>query len=252
MNELNILIADTDPDFCKFTARELKHSGLYGHIYTTDNMKEALDCIQNHKIRILITDFLINRGSGLSLIQKLKQQDSSALVLLCSTLLKDDLINRSVLLDADTLIAKPCTPSLVQQEVVSLLQNGSSPSSKIQYLEAEVAQMLRESGLPTKGGGYRYMKQAIIMTILAPTGTDGITKVIYPEIARMYQSKPKNVERSIRYLIEANWDEHRREKWGRFLSEAELRSERHPSNAAVISAIAEYYRLFREKTNIRG
>lgn len=251
MNELNILIADTDPDFCKFTARELKRSGLYGRIYTTGNMEEALDCIQNQKIRILITDFLINRGNGLSLIQKLKQKDNTALVLLCSTLLKDDIINRSAILNADTLIAKPCQPSLIQQEITSLLQNGSSTSPQMRCLEAEIAQILRESGLPTKGSGYRCLKQAVILAILAPTGTDGITKVIYPEISRMYQSKPKNVERAIRYLIEANWDEHKREKWGRFLTEAELRSARHPSNAAVISAIAEYYRLFRQKTGTR-
>lgn len=252
MNELNILIADTDPDFCKFTARELKESGLHGRIFTTGDMAEALDCIQKHNIHILITDFLINRGSGLNLIQTLKQQNSNALALLCSTLLKDNLINRSALLSADALISKPCAPSIVPNEVFSLLENGRSASSQMQYLEAEIAQILRECNLFTKSGGYRCLKQAVIMALLSPTGTDGITKVIYPEIAHMYHSKPKNVERSIRYLIEHNWDEHKREKWGRFLSEAQLRRKHHPTNAEVISAIAEYYRLFRQKTGTQG
>lgn len=243
MNGWNILIADNDPDFCISTARELENTGLFGHIYTTDRMEEAMEHIRSHDIRILITDFLIRKGDVVHLNRELKQARQDAYLVICSMLLQTGLLKPGALNEADLLISRPCTAAHIAQEVLELQHGGRKASDYPRDMETEIAALLRSCNISTKAAGYRYLKQAVIIASQTPTGTDGITKVIYPEIARMYHTEYKNVERGIRYLISSTWKRSRGETWGRFLTQGQLEREKAPTNAEVVSAIAEYCRL---------
>lgn len=69
-----------------------------------------------------------------------------------------------------------------------------------------VTNMLHELGIPAHLLGCQYLRTGIILCIKDTKMTKAITKVLYPAIAKEYDSKPTKVERAIRHAIEVAWD----------------------------------------------
>lgn len=49
--------------------------------------------------------------------------------------------------------------------------------------------------------GYKYLECALQMAYKDPGLLDGITKRLYADVAKAFETTPNNVERSIRYII---------------------------------------------------
>ena len=73
-------------------------------------------------------------------------------------------------------------------------------------LESEITSLLHEIGIPAHIKGYMYLRTAILETYLNVDFLGQITKVLYPEIARKYETTASRVERAIRHAIEVAWN----------------------------------------------
>ena len=74
-------------------------------------------------------------------------------------------------------------------------------------LEKKVTAVISEIGIPAHIKGYNYLRAAIIMAIKNPeTTSGGVTKIIYPTIAKMFNTSASRVERAIRHAIESTWN----------------------------------------------
>lgn len=243
MNCPNVLLADADGSFRSSLLEALQKSGSCGYIYSTDNMEEALLLITNHQIDILITDLFIFGGDGLALISQLHRINRNAIIVLVSALLRSGIFNEAVLDDVDLLLTKPCSAVSVCDSLNGLLNNDVISQRRRYNLDADLSEMVRSLGIAPHVKGYHYLKEAIKIVLNNPDAADGVTKLIYPEIARKYQTSTTNVERAIRYAIYEAWQKYRHQKWGIYFTETELKRER-PSNATVICVLAEHYRLY--------
>ena len=83
------------------------------------------------------------------------------------------------------------------------------PSAK--DLEQEVTGMIHEIGVPAHIKGYQYLREAIMMAVKDPVMISSITKILYPTIAKRFQTTPSRVERAIRHAIEVAWSRGRTE-----------------------------------------
>ena len=72
-------------------------------------------------------------------------------------------------------------------------------------LEKDVTDMIHEIGVPAHIKGYQYLREAIMMSVEDVEMLGSITKVLYPTIAKKYQTTPSRVERAIRHAIEVAW-----------------------------------------------
>jgi len=61
--------------------------------------------------------------------------------------------------------------------------------------------VLAASGIPRQSFGYRYLCDAVAIVRRNPASLSAITKLLYPEIARINASTPARVERDIRSAI---------------------------------------------------
>ena len=73
-------------------------------------------------------------------------------------------------------------------------------------LESQVTELILQIGIPAHIKGYHFVRSAIIMAIETPDTINAITKIVYPTIAKKYQTSPSRVERAIRHAIEVAWD----------------------------------------------
>lgn len=134
-------------------------------------------------------------------------------------------------------------PSTKQSE--NQLQATEAPKSKtvIRDLEQDVTNMIHEIGVPAHIKGYQYLREAIMMSVEDPTMISSITKILYPTIAKRFQTTPSRVERAIRHAIEVAWSRGRMETLDALFGYTINTGKGKPTNSEFIALIADKIRL---------
>ena len=110
-------------------------------------------------------------------------------------------------------------------------------------LETKVTDMIHEIGIPAHIKGYHYLREAIIMAINDMEVLNAITKVLYPEIAKKFQTTPSRVERAIRHAIEVAWSRGKLDTLDELFGYTVSNRKGKPTNSEFIALIADTIRL---------
>ena len=103
--------------------------------------------------------------------------------------------------------------------------------------------MIHEIGVPAHIKGYQYLREAIMMSVEDVEMLGSITKVLYPTIAKKYQTTPSRVERAIRHAIEVAWSRGRMETLDALFGYTINTGKGKPTNSEFIALIADKIRL---------
>ena len=142
---------------------------------------------------------------------------------------------------------KPCdTGALVERleeirggESLRIQTPGRSPSS----IETLVTSIIHEIGVPAHIKGYQYLREAIIIAVNDMDVINAITKVLYPQVAKTFQTTPSRVERAIRHAIEVAWDRGDLDTLQRFFGYTVSNTKGKPTNSEFIALIADKLQL---------
>lgn len=110
-------------------------------------------------------------------------------------------------------------------------------------LERDVTDMIHEIGVPAHIKGYQYLREAIMMSVEDPEMLGSITKVLYPTIARKYQTTSSRVERAIRHAIEVAWNRGKMETLDAMFGYTINTGKGKPTNSEFIALIADKIRM---------
>lgn len=110
-------------------------------------------------------------------------------------------------------------------------------------LEKDVTDMIHEIGVPAHIKGYQYLREAIMMSVEDAEMLGSITKILYPTIAKKYQTTPSRVERAIRHAIEVAWSRGRMETLDALFGYTINTGKGKPTNSEFIALIADKIRL---------
>ena len=110
-------------------------------------------------------------------------------------------------------------------------------------LEKDVTNMIHEIGVPAHIKGYQYLREAIMMSVEDPGMISSITKILYPTIAKRFQTTPSRVERAIRHAIEVAWSRGRMETLDALFGYTIDTGKGKPTNSEFIALIADRIRL---------
>lgn len=112
-----------------------------------------------------------------------------------------------------------------------------------QDLENNITLVIHDIGIPAHIKGYRYLRDSIILTIRDKSAIDSVTKVLYPTIAKMYESTPSRVERAIRHAIEVAWNRGNTDTLNNLFGYTISNGKGKPTNSEFIALIADKIRL---------
>lgn len=73
-------------------------------------------------------------------------------------------------------------------------------------MEMVVTEIIHQIGIPAHIKGYHYLGQAILLSYDDPDMLESVTKLLYPTVARHFNTTASRVERAIRHAIETAWD----------------------------------------------
>lgn len=127
-----------------------------------------------------------------------------------------------------------------QQKREAAYREGEAPRRD---LEKDVTDMIHEIGVPAHIKGYQYLREAIMMAVEDVEMLSSITKILYPTIAKKFQTTPSRVERAIRHAIEVAWSRGRMETLDEMFGYTINTGKGKPTNSEFIALIADRIRL---------
>ncbi|MCD7731507.1 MAG: sporulation transcription factor Spo0A [Oscillospiraceae bacterium] len=74
------------------------------------------------------------------------------------------------------------------------------------HMEMVITDIIHTIGIPAHIKGYHYLREAIMLAINDSEMLESVTKMLYPAVARRFDTSPSRVERAIRHAIETAWD----------------------------------------------
>ena len=95
------------------------------------------------------------------------------------------------------------TQTKAREDMQALLDSKNGP--KTQDLDKIIRNHLTELGMPMKIRGFKYNVSAIALAVADPDITDAVISRLYPEVAKIHNTTPSKVERSMRHAIEVAW-----------------------------------------------
>src|SRR5699024_2973387 len=110
-------------------------------------------------------------------------------------------------------------------------------------LEANITNIIHEIGVPAHIKGYMYLREAITMVYNDIELLGSITKVLYPDIAKKYNTTASRVERAIRHAIEVACSSWNIESISALVGYTVNVSKDKSTNSEVIAMVADRLRL---------
>ena len=106
-----------------------------------------------------------------------------------------------------------------------------------------VTEFMLDMGVPAHLKGYHYLRTAILMAGKDMEVVGSVTKLLYPEIAKLFKTTEQKVERAIRNAIEVSWVRGNADTFEDLFGYSFLTGNTRPTNSEYIAQIADKIRL---------
>lgn len=212
---------------------------------------DALEAIKRTKYDVVITDLWLSGIDGIGLIRaamKLELNEFPSFILM-SPINKQAILVEACEAGADLCIPKPFDFSALVSHIESLVKLRGRDDAEERAagasadMEAQVTKIIHQIGVPAHIKGYQYLRTAILMTIEDNEVINSVTKILYPAVAKKYQTTTSRVERAIRHAIEVAWDRGDVDTLNSYFGYTIQNSRGKPTNSEFIAMIADNMRL---------
>ena len=244
-----ILLCDENGDERRRTADFLIKSG-FPCIEEICNGETAIERLMNESYDVCIVDLWMSGIDGIGIIRTISssQLKNKPSFILMSPINKQNILIEASEAGADICMLKPFDNSSLVAHIDSLLRMRSkrtdvSSFSSYNDMEAQVTKIIHQIGVPAHIKGYQYLRTAILMTIEDNDIINSVTKVLYPTVAKKYQTTTSRVERAIRHAIEVAWDRGDIDTLNSYFGYTIQNSRGKPTNSEFIAMIADNLRL---------
>ena len=106
----------------------------------------------------------------------------------------------------------------------------------------EIGELLEQLGLARKEKGFEQLSYAIAVTAKEFERAGSVTKLLYPDLAKHFQTTPEKIERSLRHLIEKSWEKGEKTRFEELFGYHRDNSEIRPTNSEYIAILADRIR----------
>ncbi|MDD6199986.1 MAG: sporulation transcription factor Spo0A [Firmicutes bacterium] len=243
-----VFIADGTEEFCAGLTAALSHTGGFQVIGTAGDGDQAIRMVQQLKPDVLVLDLMLAKQDGISVLKAISGMEKRPTILATSRFITDFVATAAVNLGARYLMLKPCDMTGLVERLEEI-RGGESlrikPSRRPDKasIETMVTSIIHEIGVPAHIKGYQYLREAIIIAVNDMDVINAITKVLYPQVAKTFQTTPSRVERAIRHAIEVAWDRGDLDTLQRFFGYTVSNTKGKPTNSEFIALIADRLQL---------
>ncbi len=249
---ISIVVADVNTEFRNLLIERLnKEPGLHV-IGNATNGNEAVRMMRELEPDILLIDIVMPDLDGLSAIKQINSLNMSRkpAILVLSNFYNEYTTAEVASLGVYYFMIKPFDMETLIERISQLDFRPKAHTSMLSFqqvrankteldIESRVTAIIHEIGVPAHIKGYQYLREAIIMVIKDREVINAVTKVLYPTVAKTYNTTTSRVERAIRHAIEVAWDRGDIETLQSFFGYTVSNSKGKPTNSEFIAMIAD-------------
>jgi len=251
-HNVKILIADEDNDFRALCKEKLAELG-FSRFEEASSGEDALYKISKQHPDIVLTDIWLGRMDCVQLMRSASKinylPDLSPSFFVLATTTTPNMFVEATEAGADYCMLKPVDfENLAERinRVTRLRRRGGSTRNALtcgQDMETQVTKVIHQIGVPAHIKGYQYLRTAILMAIQDSEVINSVTKILYPTVAKQYQTTSSRVERAIRHAIEVAWDRGDLDTLNAYFGYTIQNDRGKPTNSEFIAMIADNLRL---------
>ena len=220
---------------------------------TAFNGRDCLELIEDREPDVLILDIIMPHVDGLAVLQSIRSMgmEYPPNVIMLTAFGQEEVMKKAVDLGASYFILKPFDLDSLANQIRSIagtttpdsVINTHKKERKQKNLEASITNIIHEIGVPAHIKGYLYLREAIGMVYHDIELLGSITKILYPDIAKKYNTTSSRVERAIRHAIEVAWSRGNIDSISDIFGYTVSVSKAKPTNSEFIAMVADKLRL---------
>jgi len=254
-NCTTVIIADNSEEFCGSLAAALQRAEGFHILGIANDGEQAIRMVTERKPDVLVLDLMLAKQDGLSVLKAISNMDRKPVTLATSRFVTDYVASAAANLGVRYLMVKPCDMSALVERLEEIRGGESQrqPAARrtsANDIESMVTSIIHEIGVPAHIKGYQYLREAIIIAVNDMDVINAITKVLYPQVAKAFQTTPSRVERAIRHAIEVAWDRGDLDTLQRFFGYTVSNTKGKPTNSEFIALIADKLQLQLKSANV--
>ena len=253
MDKISVVLVDDNKELVQLMENYFDEQEDIEVIGTAYNGKECLSLLEETKPDVLLLDIIMPHVDGLNVLNTIKNEPDKPHVIMLTAFGQEEVMKKAVDYGASYFILKPFDMDNLSDQIRQVQGNTTAiPSSsrigikkekKKQDLEASITNIIHEIGVPAHIKGYMYLREAITMVYNDIELLGSITKVLYPDIAKKYNTTSSRVERAIRHAIEVAWSRGNIDSISALFGYTISITKAKPTNSEFIAMVADRLRL---------
>ncbi|MBQ7227297.1 MAG: sporulation transcription factor Spo0A [Clostridia bacterium] len=234
--QTKLVIVDDNEEFLTSLVEFFADSSEFKVVATATNGEDALDVITATRPDVVLLDLVMPRLDGYGVLEQLSPSQK---VIVMSALSGENFITKATELGAKYYIMKPFRNETLVSRINDCIRGSTASRIKNKTLEEKITNIFITVGIPAHIKGYQFLREAIKMAIDNPDVINSITKRLYPEVARRFDTSPSKVERAIRHAIEVAWNRGKIENINSLFGVRVYNHNEKPTNGEFIALVAD-------------
>lgn len=115
--------------------------------------------------------------------------------------------------------------------------------SKEQLWENLVGNYLNHLGIPRHLNGYNYLKYSVARCLSHPEELESVTKLLYPAVAKEFQTTSGRVEHGMRHAIQKACEKEKTTEWENIFGKNYISRSKKPTNSQFIATLSDFIQL---------
>lgn len=258
MNTINVVLADDNREFTELLKDYINGQGDMEVTGIAFNGNEVFKIFERDGIPdVLILDIIMPHLDGLAVLEHIRSMElgQQPKVIMLTAFGQEEVTKKAVELGASYYILKPFDMDVLANRIRQVAGSSSSytikapliktptAATKTKSLDQNITSIIHEIGVPAHIKGYMYLREAITMVYNDVELLGSITKVLYPDIAKKFNTTASRVERAIRHAIEVAWSRGNMESIGTLFGYTVSNSKAKPTNSEFIAMVADKLRI---------
>ena len=248
-----VLLADPAEEQRELLAEVLTAEGDLEIVGSTGDGNKTLELIARQKPDVVVTDVILSGLDGLSVMERMAELQERPAMIVTSGFASEQVLAVTYSLGAAFFLQKPYDPKSLAARIrqtagrtrLQPMPTRQETAARRQEtsLESTVTEIIHEIGIPAHIKGYQYLREAIVLTVRDMDIINAVTKVLYPAVAKRFDTTPSRVERAIRHAIEVAWDRGDLETLQKYFGYTVSNIKGKPTNSEFIALIADKLQL---------
>lgn len=257
VDQISVLLVDDNRKVVKLMDEYFKTVDDIEVVGKAYDGREAIQLYDDLKPDVLVLDVIMPHLDGIAVLNELRKRSPDHLVkvILLTAFGHEEVMRRAVMLGVDYFILKPFDLEHLadqirqangREQVVSTAPTTTYETSHVKEskdIEGDITAIIHEIGVPAHIKGYLYLREAITLVYNDIGLLGSITKILYPDIAKKYDTTASRVERAIRHAIEVAWSRGNIDAISAIFGYTINVSKAKPTNSEFIAMIADKLRL---------